>query len=205
MDDQARARLEADVRERCEKGAHDDAANVALRGYGPEIYGFLLAFHRDEVDAGDVFSLFSEKLWRGLPTFGWQCSLRTWAYTIARNTSLSFRSSTKKRERRQVALSAAEEIAAQVRTGTIELFKTEQKDRFAALRASLPADEQELLILRVDRGLAWDDLARVLGGEAVDDPAVLKKEAARLRKRFQLVKEKLLEMGRRAGLLRSDE
>ncbi len=43
----------------------------------------------------------------------------------------------------------------------------------------------------------------------LDDPAAtseaLKRESARLRKRFQLVKEKLLELGREAGLVGGDD
>jgi RNA polymerase sigma-70 factor, ECF subfamily len=59
-------------------------------------------------------------------------------------------------------------------------------------------------VLRIDRGLSWSDLARVLheGEEdaALDDEA-LAREAARLRKRFQLVKDKLREMAKKEGLL----
>jgi len=55
-----------------------------------------------------------------------------------------------------------------------------------------------LLVLRVDKGLAWNDLARVMyaeDGPLLDDEG-LKREAARLRKRFQHVKERLLELKR---------
>jgi RNA polymerase sigma-70 factor (ECF subfamily) len=58
----------------------------------------------------------------------------------------------------------------------------------------LPEMDRMLLILRVDRELSWRDLARVvLGGSPT--PVELEREAVRLRKRFQLVKERL-----RAGL-----
>jgi len=214
VDEAARAELEKEIRRRVEAGELDAAATAALRGYGPEIYGFLVAMHRDDEDAGDVFSQFSENLWKGLPKFGWQCTLRAWAYTIARNASYRFRKNARRRAAGQLALSDAdagavvEKVAHQVRTETRSWLKTEQKDRFAALRESLPAEDQTLLILRVDRGLAWEELARVmLTEEEASDPREpseedLKKESARLRKRFQLVKEKLLEMGKRAGLIK---
>jgi len=205
VDDAARARLEQEVRRLAEGGDQRAAATAALRGYGPEIFGFLMAVHRDESNAGDVFSMFSEDLWRSLAGFAWSCSLRTWAYTLARNASYRFR----KRARRSggnVPLSAdgAGEIAAQVRTATLSYLRTEQKDRFTALRESLPAEEQMLLILRVDRGLAWEELARVMHDpeEGELDDEALKRESARLRKRFQLVKEKLVTMGKRAGLIK---
>jgi RNA polymerase sigma-70 factor (ECF subfamily) len=56
------------------------------------------------------------------------------------------------------------------------------------------------LVLRVDRDLQWNELAGIFLGDPSADAAALKKEAARLRKRFQLVKEKLLEQGKQQGL-----
>jgi RNA polymerase sigma-70 factor (ECF subfamily) len=57
-------------------------------------------------------------------------------------------------------------------------------------------------VLRVDRKLAWNELAEVLhDGEGPLDPSGIKREAARLRKRFQLLKERLVELGRREGLV----
>lgn len=209
MDVAAREALEADLRRLCDGADYDGAASAALRGYGPEIFGFLLTLHRDEGDAGDVFSAFSENLWRGLSKFGWQCTLRAWAYTLARNASHRYRRDAKRHVRGRVPLTGSSDVDAlvqKVRTETIEYLKTEQKDRFAMLRESLPADDQMLLVLRVDRRLAWEELARVTLGEDVGDPTAedLKKESARLRKRFQLVKEKLLEMGKEAGLVPKD-
>ncbi len=205
MDEAARARLEDEVRGLSTAGDFDAAVTRALRGYGPEILGFLVALHRNEQDAGDVFSSFSEDLWKGLPKFAWECTLRTWAYTLARHASYRFRKRAHRAARGNVPLSATSaisQVAQEVRTKTLTYLGTEQKDRFAALRETLPEEDQALLILRVDRGLAWDELARVLlEDEGEVTPDRLKKESARLRKRFQLVKEKLLELGKRAGLI----
>jgi hypothetical protein len=46
-------------------------------------------------------------------------------------------------------------------------------------------------------------LAESEGGEALDD-AALKRESARLRQRFQSVKERLREMAKREGLTAGD-
>jgi RNA polymerase sigma-70 factor, ECF subfamily len=188
--------VEREVRALCDTGDHAAAATAALRGYGPELYSFLAAIHRD--DADDIFAEVSEKLWRGLPAFGWQSTLRTWAYVIARNTSLTARA----RAKREVALddSAAGRLAAEVRTATKTFLRTDAKTKFAEIRASLPIEDQELLILRVDRGLDWKELAQTLADVELDD-AALGREAARLRKRFQILKQKLLEAGRAAGLV----
>lgn len=69
------------------------------------------------------------------------------------------------------------------------------------LREQLSKEEQSLLILRVDRGLDWQDLAPIWAGDREDD---LAKEAARLRKRFQRTKAKLRRLAEEAGLPSED-
>ena len=98
-------------------------------------------------------------------------------------------------------------LAAEVRTTTAVHMRTEVKSRVAELRDSLAPEDRELLMLRVDRNLSWMDLATVLRGEddAPLDGEGQKREAARLRKRFQIVKDRLREMARKQGLLGDGE
>jgi RNA polymerase sigma-70 factor (ECF subfamily) len=199
MDADRRQELEREVRQRCQAGDLNGATALALKAYGPELYGFLCALERDEALAGDAFSQLGEDVWRGLASFKWDCSLRTWMYTLARNASHRLH---RNRAPAQVPLSQAPELAAlaeEVRTRTRTFMRSEVKDRFAEIRATLAPEDQALLVLRVDRQLEWVDLARVLSGKEGDEE--LKRESARLRKRFQLLKEKLIELGRRAGLV----
>lgn len=210
MDAERKREIDAEVRRRIEADDISGATSVALRAYGPEIFEFVAALHRNDADASEVFSLFAEKFWRNLKSFRWDASLRTWAYTVARNVSHDYRRAEKRRAARIVPLpdgSMLSAIEAEVRTATQSYLRTERRDRFAELRARLPAEEQELLMLRVDRQLAWDDLAVVLHGEGHPplEGEEKKRVAARLRKRFQHVKEKLYEMGRREGLLEKDD
>jgi RNA polymerase sigma-70 factor (ECF subfamily) len=189
--------------ERHTAGAHPQAAEVIVRGFGPEILGFLTAMMRDEAAADEVFSTFCEQILKGLPTFERKCSFRTWSYTLARNAAHQYRLSARRRGGREGQLPEGSSIAmaaAAVRTETAQHLRTEVKSRFAALRDALPPEDRELLILRVDKQLGWDEIARVMSAADVD----LKREAARLRKRFQLVKEKLRERGREEGLLGDD-
>lgn len=201
--------LEKAVQRLLSSGDLAGAATVGLRGYGAEIYGFLVAFHHSEEDAAEVFSRFTERLWGSLGGFQGNASFRTWLYALARNASLNYRRDARRRMRRQEPLPETSElraIAEEVRSSTRPYLRTGAKARFAALRASLPPEDQELLILRVDRKLAWNDLARVLherDGELAD--LELSREAARLRKRFQVLKERLREVGRREGLIDPEE
>jgi RNA polymerase sigma-70 factor (ECF subfamily) len=203
-----REELEQAIRHHLGQKDHAGAATLALRGYGAEIFGFLLAFHRDEQEAAEVFSSFSERLWRDLGTFQGASLFRTWLYVLARHASLNHRRDARRRDRRQQPLPEGSELSAiaeQVRSETVSYLRSERRSRFVALRESLPPEDQALLILRVDRGLAWNDLAQVLheGGTPLGQ-SELKREAARLRKRFQLLKERLLELGRSAGVVSED-
>jgi RNA polymerase sigma-70 factor, ECF subfamily len=207
MVDTSHEGLEHAIRDSLERGGHV-AAELAIRGYGAEIFGFLRALHRDEEDAAEVFARFSERLVGNLPTFRGESSFRTWAYTLARHASLNYRRDVGRRQRRQRPLPEGSKLSAiveQPRSETASYLRTERRSRFAALRASLPAEDQELLVLRVDRGLSWNDLARVLRDEAsplTEDE--LRRDSARLRKRFQLLKTRLLALGREAGVIDDD-
>jgi RNA polymerase sigma-70 factor, ECF subfamily len=198
-----RGELEQAIRAACQREDWQTAATLALRGYGPEVLGFLVGLANSDQRGREIFSSFCEDLWRGLPGFAWDCSLRTWLYVVARHACSRERRAERRRPR-GMPLSqapAVAEVAWQVRSGTHTYQRTEVKQRVRRLREALPEMDRMLLILRVDRELSWRDLARVvLGGSPT--PAELEREAVRLRKRFQLVKERLragLEQERRSG------
>jgi RNA polymerase sigma-70 factor (ECF subfamily) len=176
----------------------DRAATRALESYGPELYGFLVSFLGSESDAADVFSQVGEDLWRGLPSFKLGCSVRTWLYLLARHAAARFRRSPWNRRTGDSHLDALVELA---RTRTQEWLRTDVKDRFRALRDALDPDDRSMLVLRVDRGLSWEEVARVTLGVESPEPAALSRETDRLRKRYQLVKDDLRRRAREAGLI----
>lgn len=194
--------LEQRIQSLLEKGDHHAAATLAVQGYGPEVFGFLVAFVRDPRDASEIFSQTCEDLWVGLPRFERKSSMRTWMYSIARHAAARVRRSPHRRPGRHVALSQVSELAMRVRTETLRYLRSEAKDLFAPIRDSLDEDDRALLVLRVDRGMAWKEIARVLASGAQADEA-LDRSAARLRKRFQLVKDEIRARAEEAGLLAS--
>ena len=196
--------LEASIRSLFDAGRLEEAATVALEGYGRELLGYLVATMRSEEDAGEVFSQLGEDLWRGLPEFAWRSSFRTWIYALARHAAARFRRTPANQRQRRVGLSMISEVADRVRTQTLPHLRTEVKDRFAELRETLEPDDQALLILRVNRGLSWKEIAQILDGAAVDDEAGLTRGAARFRQRFQVVKVRMHELAERDGLLDSE-
>jgi RNA polymerase sigma-70 factor (ECF subfamily) len=195
--------LEEQIRNLLAKGDLHGAATKAVEGYGPEVYGFLITLVRDGRDASEVFSQTCEDLWSGLGRFEGKSSLRTWLYTLARHAAARFRRSPHRRPGRRVAMSQVGELAERVRTGTLPYLRTEAKDRFASIRDSLDEDDRSLLVLRVDRGMSWSEIARVFSPDDSSDE-MLGRVAARLRKRFQLVKNEIRARARQAGLLQDD-
>ena len=170
------------------------AMTVGVKGYGPELYGFLAGLTRDHDRASDLFGQLCEQLWKNLPGFRWESTFRVWAYAVARNEFLrSLRSSA--RQQKHVPLSDVPSVLAvveHVRTSTAMHLRTEVKDAYAKLRESLDPEDHMLLGLRVDRRMVWNDIARVLG--SADD--AVERDAAALRKRFERLKKKLRELAR---------
>ena len=173
-------------------------ATAALKGLGPQILGFLAATLRDD-DAGfEVFSQFSEELWKSIASFRGESSFKTWAYRLAMHAVYRYRRDPYRR-RGEPLTSAVSQLTLEVRERTPPYQRTEVKDRFARLREQLDADDQALLFLRVDQNLSWNDVAAVMseGGEAID--------ASALRKRFERAKLRLKQLAARDGLLGEPE
>ena len=155
-----RDRFEARLRALADAGDLAALATEVVRGYGPELLGFLVGLAR------------------------WESSLRVWAYRSARHL---FIDSTRARAG-DVPLSAVPEPTARmVRTTTAAYRRTEVKDALAAARARLDPEEQMLLGLRVEGEMGWRDIARVLGHaepELDRHAAALRKRFERLKARL---------------------
>ncbi len=202
MNETSRAELETQIGEYLARQDLRAAATLAIEGYGPEVLGYLHALDSTGTEAPEAFAMFCEALWRGLPKFRRDASLRTWAYVLARNAFFRLHRDPSRRHK-VVPLSDCPEIsgiADAVRTRTLVHLRTETKDQVARLREELEPAERDLLVLRIDRGLAWQDIARVVSPEPDPDEKQLKQEAARLRKRYERIKAKLRELVHAAGI-----
>lgn len=192
---------EQEIRAARDRGDRQEVVRLGLERYQDEIYSFLCARLGAESDAHEVFSQVTEDLWRHIDGFAWRCSLRTWLYTLARHAAVRFERAPANQAVRHRALSAVTDPVAVERSRTRPYLRTEVKDRFAALRSTLTPDEQTLLVLRVDRDLAWEEVARVLDDDDDPDDDSLRRKAAALRQRFRQLKDRLREMARAEGLL----
>lgn len=196
---------EAPIRSACDARDFAAATTLVIETYGVEILAFLIARLRSEARGEDAYGMFTEKLWLGLPGFEWRSSVRSWAYRLARNAANDYATAPQNRPQRNVPLSQHPALSAlvdRVRTTTRAYLRTEVKDRVRELRAQLTPDDQMLLFLRVDREMAWRDLALAMAdGDEPLDGAALETEASRLRKHFERVKERLRALAEAEGLL----
>ena len=175
-----------------EEGDSARAATVALRALGPEVFGFLCGVVGAQ-DAEEVFSSFSMRLWRSLATFEGRCSVRTWSYVLARHEIGRHRRGGRRHEVGRLPISELEDVLAAARTSTQSALGSEKARSLAKLREDLSVEDRTLLVLRIDRKLAWEDIALAFAeSPETFGEADRKRESARLRKRFQLVKEKLV-------------
>ncbi len=186
---------EETIHEALARGDPDRAASEAIRGFGPQILGYLTRVLGSADDAADAFSLFSEQLWRGMRRFEGRSSVRVWAYRVAWTAAMRVAEDGWRRRRERLRTSMASRLAAEVLMGTPRAEAIEPAE-LQRLRGALRPDERSLLVLRVDQRLSWKEVAEVMReeGDTVDEAA--------LRKRFERVKRRLREMVRSSGLVR---
>ena len=183
--------LDERVRSLLTAGELKGVTTLVLRELGPEICGFASGVLGDD-DGDEVFSAFSVRMWRSLEGFQGLCSVRTWAYVLARREIGRFRRGERRHEEGRVPISELEEILAEARTKSRSALATDKRLSLVKLRDELPVEDRTLLILRVDRGLSWGDIALAFADEnEASREDIIKREAARLRKRFQLIKKRL--------------
>lgn len=194
---------EAPIRAAWEAQDLTHAFKLALAAYRNEIETFLTARLRSPDAAIEVYAMFTEDLWRALPSFGWRCNIRSFAYTLARNAACRYARQPDRRAERNIRLSSvASQVVQESPTDTAPYRRTDVKTRIRALRDSLSEEDRTLLLLYIDRNLSWREIAIVMHEEGERAPeAALEREAARLRKRFERVKSSLRVLALRDGLI----
>lgn len=182
--------LEHEVHECLAAGDASGAASVLFRALGPEIAGYLAASCRDGETAREAYARTQEATLRGLSGFDGRSSLRTWLYVVARSQLVRVLRDDARRTRRLTPLDNHPEAWDHAAPRPTTQPSTSRFDELRRLRALLSEEDREILVLRVERDLPWDEVARVFAGESAD-PSRLKREASRLRKRFQAIRDRV--------------
>jgi RNA polymerase sigma-70 factor (ECF subfamily) len=185
------ADLETQVRKLLAAGDDGAAATRVIEALGPPVLGYLCKVHGTD-DGKDVFSSWEVAVWKSLPAFRFEASLRVWSYRLAWNAAARFHGDPWRRRRERLATSAASRLpdassSRQVggRRGDLEELSDE-----------LDPEETTLLMLRLQREMTWEEISAVLSeeGRPLKPPA--------LRKRYQRIKDRMARRARGKGLLR---
>ena len=151
------------------------AMGLLLEAYQQRVFGLCrrMVNHRD--DATDLTQDVLTKMITGLPGFDGRCSLSTWVYRLAVNTSISYlrRKRTASAQGGSppgpgVSLPDSEQswpksTADREPTGEEHVQTTEQHAMLLAALGQIGDEARVLLVLRDGRGLAYENIAELLG------------------------------------------
>ncbi len=146
----------------------ENAFSDIVREYEKAVYGYALSFCKNTEDAFDISQDAFLKLWRTLPKYKGNCSPKTWIMGIVRTVAIDFLRAKYKRSTLPL-YGENEELPFDHPDESIEAnpaMAYEQKERERLVRlamASLPPDLKETLYLREMEGLAYDEIAKILG------------------------------------------
>jgi RNA polymerase sigma-70 factor (ECF subfamily) len=172
-----------EVRAALVDGRSADAVARTVATYGPELFGFLTVSLSDHHDAREVYLSFGDQLPTDLRAFEWRCELRTFVYYLGRRELARHRA-------RAALLPTERQLAAPTSVASLTR-RMSRADSAARLRRSLSHEDRDLLVLRLDRGLAWRALAITTLGENAAEQALMV-EAERLRRRFSEIRTRVV-------------
>lgn len=198
-------KLERGIQELCGQGKVAEAREWVLMGYGPQVMRLMASVLHDYARSRAAFGLFSEGLLRELPAFRWECSFRTWAYRLARNSCYQVMHAPAGGGQ-AASVSGPLDGGPRPRMDSRAWQRTSVKERLRALREGLEPQERLLLLLRVDQRLSWGEVARVMfeGDEPLTQGA-LEQKARALRWEFQRVKAHLRTLAMEEGLISAEQ
>lgn len=164
----------------------ESALVAALHKHGSEIFGYLVGTMRSDVDAAEVYAQFCHDAWTARTAFRGDCSTRTWLYMLANHAKVHYLRDPYLRRRASFP-DAISDLIGHCRTQTQSYLRSDNKNRLQQIRSRLSAEDQSILVLRVDRNLSWRQVAYILDGQPDPDA----RRISGLRKRFERIKQQL--------------
>ncbi len=129
--------------------------------HGDAVYRLALSVVKDKALAEDIAQETLVKAWLALPTFRAESSLRSWVLRIAHNTAISTL-----RQRRAVVIDPHDLPEAQTRPERSVESRVQSDavmDDFVRALDTLDDLSRSIVVLRELEGLAYDEIADVLG------------------------------------------
>ncbi len=127
--------------------------------YFPLVYGYCLRRLNDMQEAEDMTSLIFARALRSVEAYRGG-SVRAWLFTIAHNAIINHYRDRKPR----ISLDAsALEIIDHTHSPTESILSEERAEAIRKIVATLTADDQSLLSLKIDAGLTSEEIGQTLG------------------------------------------
>jgi RNA polymerase sigma-70 factor (ECF subfamily) len=130
-----------------------------LRRYLAPLRRLAWAYVRDGGD--DLFQEIAMALWTALPRFRGDSSERTWVYRIAHNTAISFVSSRRRREQREVHEDASHDPVS-TEDAEADLIERERRARMWTAVRALPILDRQIISMHLE-GLSAAEVSAVTG------------------------------------------
>ncbi len=190
--------LEQRIRESLASQDNHGAAQLACGAYGAEILGWLCAVLMDNESAHATYNAFLAELATELWTYRGDYPLRIWMYGLARKLAMrNVRPAS--RVDSPIGASVGPTRSQDNEGGRAETPAEISATALARMREVLEPEERMILVLRVDRQMSWEDVARVM--ENPPTPGTLRECATRLRRYFHRTRDRLRDLASRQGLL----
>ena len=145
--------------EGCRRG-EPDAFRTLFETYQDRIYSVALRFSGDEALAMDIAQDTFLKLFSRMAEFRGESTFGTWVYRLVVNSCLDH----KRRSWRLIPMAAG--VAAMLRApgdALHGLLHAEMRGRVQCAVGKLPAEQRIVVVLRYTEGLAYQEIAGVLG------------------------------------------
>jgi RNA polymerase sigma-70 factor (ECF subfamily) len=181
--------LDIEVRQLIAAGRQREATDLMLTRLSPELRPFLHRLLGDASLVDEALSNTCEHLWQRLAQFRWEYSLRSWSYIFARREASRCRAARSRMVAPPTMLSAADgrTVYATPSAGR----STSAPNLLHLLHASISDDDRDLLVLRVERGLSWREVAAAFLEDDEPSAEAIQRESARLRQRYRAIRVRL--------------
>jgi len=142
------------------RGGDETAFGDLVRLYQRDVYRLAYRLTADRDEADDIAQETFLRAYRALAGFRGEASLRTWLLRIAANLSLNLVQSARVARRDPAPV---EDLVPPVAArGEEALLEKERIDRLGPAIQALPPRQRMTLILRVERGLKFREIARIM-------------------------------------------
>jgi RNA polymerase sigma-70 factor, ECF subfamily len=150
---------ELELVEGCRRGERE-AYRILFETYQDKIYSIALRFSGDESMAMDIAQDTFLKLYSSIADFRGDSLFSTWVYRLVVNRCLD------QRRRSWRTIPMADELLAVLRAPGDALhavLRTEMSERVQRAVEKLPEDQRIVVVLRYTEGLAYEQIAEVVG------------------------------------------